>query len=126
MDSDDETAGDDGIADTMEEYADPDELVGTEPKTEIMDSSNLSGGTQALAERTTTPFMTKYEKARVLGTRALQISMNAPVMVDVDGEIDPLKIAAKELREKKVPMIVRRYLPDGCYEDWPVHDLIID
>jgi DNA-directed RNA polymerase I, II, and III subunit RPABC2 len=39
----------------------------------------------------TTPYMTKYERARVLGTRALQISMNAPVMVDLDGETDPLE-----------------------------------
>eukprot|EP00619_Florenciella_sp_RCC1007_P007086 CAMPEP_0205935556 /NCGR_PEP_ID=MMETSP1325-20131115/39414_1 /ASSEMBLY_ACC=CAM_ASM_000708 /TAXON_ID=236786 /ORGANISM="Florenciella sp., Strain RCC1007" /LENGTH=52 /DNA_ID=CAMNT_0053305651 /DNA_START=18 /DNA_END=176 /DNA_ORIENTATION=- len=52
--------------------------------------------------------------------------MNAPVMVDIEGEIDPLKIAAKELREKKIPMIIRRYLPDGCYEDWPIAELIID
>lgn len=65
--------------------------------------------------RTTTPYMTKYERARVLGTRALQISMNAPVLVDVEGETDPLQIAIKELREKKIPLVVRRYLPDGWY-----------
>ena len=35
------------------------------------------------SQRITTRYMTKYEKARVLGTRALQISMNAPVMVDI-------------------------------------------
>ena len=39
--------------------------------------------------------------------------MNAPVLVDVEGETDPLQIAIKELREKKVPLVVRRYLPDG-------------
>ncbi len=64
-------------------------------------------------KRTTTPYMTKYERARVLGTRALQISMNAPVLVDLEGETDPLQIAIKELREKKIPLVVRRYLPDG-------------
>lgn len=64
-------------------------------------------------QRQTTPFMTKYEKARILGTRALQISMNAPVLVDLEGETDPLQIAIKELREKKIPLIVRRYMPDG-------------
>lgn len=64
-------------------------------------------------DRSTTPYMTKYEKARILGTRALQISMNAPVLVDLEGETDPLQIAIKELREKKIPLIVRRYLPDG-------------
>ncbi|KAK4941875.1 subunit common to RNA polymerases I, II, and III, partial [Elasticomyces elasticus] len=69
-------------------------------------------------QRTTTPFMTKYERARVLGTRALQISMNAPVLVDLEGETDPLSIAMKELSQKKIPLIVRRYLPDGSFEDW--------
>ena len=38
---------------------------------------------------------------------------NAPVLVDLEGESDPLRIAEKELKEKKCPMIVRRYMPDG-------------
>lgn len=76
-------------------------------------------------QRMTTPYMTKYEKARVLGTRALQISMNAPVMVDVNGESDPLAIAMKELREQKIPLMVRRYMPDGSWEDWSVEELIL-
>ncbi|KAM7202317.1 RNA polymerase, subunit omega/K/RPB6 [Naviculisporaceae sp. PSN 640] len=75
-------------------------------------------------QRTTTPFMTKYEKARILGTRALQISMNAPVLVDLEGETDPLQIAIKELREKKIPLVVRRYMPDGYYEDWTCEELL--
>jgi len=75
-------------------------------------------------ERTTTPFMTKYERARVLGTRALQISMNAPVLVDIEGETDPLQLAIKELNQKKIPLIVRRYLPDGFYEDWSCDELL--
>eukprot|EP00189_Rhodosorus_marinus_P009424 CAMPEP_0184738656 /NCGR_PEP_ID=MMETSP0315-20130426/1302_1 /TAXON_ID=101924 /ORGANISM="Rhodosorus marinus, Strain UTEX LB 2760" /LENGTH=128 /DNA_ID=CAMNT_0027206517 /DNA_START=123 /DNA_END=509 /DNA_ORIENTATION=+ len=77
-------------------------------------------------ERTTTKYMTKYERARILGTRALQISMGAPILVELEGETDPLVIAQKELREKKIPITVRRYLPDGSYEDWNVDDLIID
>ena len=40
-------------------------------------------------------------------------SMNAPVLVDLEGETDPLQIAIKEMREKKIPLIVRRYMPDG-------------
>jgi len=85
-----------------------------------------SGPGTAPSERITTRYLTKYERARVLGTRALQISMNAPVMVDLDGETDPLKIAEKELRERKIPIIIRRYLPDGSHEDWSVDELIID
>lgn len=70
--------------------------------------------------------MTKYEKARVLGTRALQISMNAPPMVQLEGEDDPLQIAMKELRSKKIPLIIRRFLPDGSWEDWRVDELLVD
>ena len=72
----------------------------------------------AIADRITTPYMTKFERARILGTRALQISMNAPVMVELEGETDPLHIALKELRERKIPTTVRRFLPDGSFEDW--------
>jgi DNA-directed RNA polymerases I, II, and III subunit RPABC2 len=66
--------------------------------------------------------------------------MNAPVLVDLEGETDPLQIAIKELREKKIPLIVRRYMPDGwwvvqslCaaeiltwqrYEDWTCEELL--
>ncbi|KAA8895651.1 DNA-directed RNA polymerases I [Sphaerosporella brunnea] len=75
-------------------------------------------------QRNTTPYMTKYERARLLGTRALQISMNAPVLVDTGGETDPLQIAMKELQEKKIPLVIRRYLPDGFYEDWRCEELI--
>lgn len=51
--------------------------------------------------------------------------MNAPVLVPTEGETDPLAIAMKELAQKKIPLIVRRYLPDGSYEDWGVQELII-
>ncbi|KAL6839612.1 hypothetical protein ACP4OV_030551 [Aristida adscensionis] len=77
-------------------------------------------------ERKTSKYMTKYERARILGTRALQISMNAPVMVELEGETDPLEIAMKELRARKIPFTIRRYLPDGSYEDWGVDELIVE
>ncbi|WVY92821.1 hypothetical protein V8G54_031909 [Vigna mungo] len=76
--------------------------------------------------RKTSKYMTKYERARILGTRAVQISMNAPVMVELEGETDPLEIAMKELRERKIPFTIRRYLPDGSYEDWGVDELIVE
>lgn len=90
------------------------------------DMGTPTGPGIAPSERITTKYLTKYERARVLGTRALQISMNAPVMVDLDGETDPLKIAEKELRERKIPIIIRRYLPDGSHEDWSMDELIVD
>ncbi|BFU18861.1 RNA polymerases domain containing protein [Entamoeba histolytica HM-1:IMSS-B] len=77
-------------------------------------------------DRTTTRFMTKYEKARVLGTRALQISMNAPVFVPLNGMTDALEIAMAELKAGKIPFIIRRRLPNGSYEDWKVSELIVE
>nr|CAB3265019.1 DNA-directed RNA polymerases I, II, and III subunit RPABC2-like [Phallusia mammillata] len=102
----------------MENAEDGDQRV------EIMDASEI--GAIAPSKRITTPYLTKYERARVLGTRALQISMNAPVMVELEGETDPLQIAMKELKAKKIPIIIRRYMPDGSYEDWSIDELIIE
>ncbi len=69
--------------------------------------------------------MTKYERARILGTRAMQIALCSPVMVELEGETDPLMIALKELKNKKIPLIVRRYMPDGSYEDWSIDELVV-
>ena len=116
-----------GLDDVMD-----DQPMQTEDGQDIITTQELGGGSRLNAkavrkeDRVTTRYMTKYERARVLGTRALQISMNAPVMVDIAGETDPLKIAMKELRERKIPMIIRRYLPDGHYEDWSLGELFCE
>ena len=52
--------------------------------------------------------------------------MDAPVLIDLEGETDPLAIAMKELRNGKIPLMVRRFLPDGSFEDWRIKDLIVE
>lgn len=122
-----EEAGDQHGSQQDDENNENDELdVTGEHRTVVEMDDNPPVGSTASSERITTRYLTKYERARVLGTRALQISMNAPVMVDLDGETDPLRIAEKELRERKIPIIIRRYLPDGSHEDWAVDELIVD
>ena len=96
----------------------PDEVVGAEAEDKEQEKTQRP--------RKTSKYMTKYERARILGTRALQISMNAPVMVELEGETDPLEIAMKELRARKIPFTIRRYLPDGSYEDCGVDELIVE
>ena len=50
--------------------------------------------------------------------------MGAPVMVEMTAGItDPLDIARMELIAEKIPIIIRRYLPNGSYEDWPASSL---
>jgi DNA-directed RNA polymerase I, II, and III subunit RPABC2 len=76
-------------------------------------------------KRRTSKYMTKYEKSRILGTRALQISSGSPIMIDYKTETDPLRIALMELRQGKIPMVIRRKLPDNSHEDWVISDMII-
>lgn len=89
-------------------------------------AGGAAAGTKAVdpSQRVTTRYMTKYERARILGTRALQLSFNAPPMVDPKEETDALRIAMMELKENKIPIIVRRYLPDGSWEDFAASELI--
>lgn len=69
--------------------------------------------------------LTKYEKARILGNRAQQLNNGAQPMVDVDGLIDVMDIAKKELFEKKLPYIIRRKMPDGNYKNIRLSEIII-
>lgn len=72
----------------------------------------------------TMPFITKFEKARLLGERAKQINAGAQPMVKVDDDIiDGYLIALQEFDEKKIPMILCRPLPNGGCEYWKLQDL---
>jgi DNA-directed RNA polymerase I, II, and III subunit RPABC2 len=74
----------------------------------------------------TLPFLTKYEKTRILGQRAKQINDGATPFVKVpEGVIDGYLIAIKELEEKKIPFIIRRPLPNRGSEYWHLEDLQI-
>jgi DNA-directed RNA polymerase subunit K/omega len=69
--------------------------------------------------------VTRFEKARIVGARALQISMGAPILVDISGGISsPIDIALKELEVGVLPMTIRRTLPDGTYQDIPLKWLL--
>jgi DNA-directed RNA polymerase I, II, and III subunit RPABC2 len=72
----------------------------------------------------TLPFLTKYEKTRVLGQRAKQINAGARPMIDVPQNImDGYIIAKLELEQKKIPFIIKRPLPNGECEYWNLTDL---
>jgi len=72
----------------------------------------------------TIPFMTKFEKARILGQRAKQINSGATPFVKVpESVIDGYLIAELELKQKRIPFIIRRPLPNGGSEYWSIKDL---
>lgn len=74
----------------------------------------------------TLPFLTKYEKARILGERAKQINAGSKPLIPIrDGLIDGYLIALEELEQKKIPFIIKRPLNNGGCEYWKLHDLEI-
>jgi DNA-directed RNA polymerases I, II, and III subunit RPABC2 len=68
------------------------------------------------------PKITRFEKARIVGARALQISMGAPILIDADEQsiTNPIDIALKELEAGILPITIRRTLPDGTFQDIPL------
>jgi DNA-directed RNA polymerase I, II, and III subunit RPABC2 len=74
----------------------------------------------------TLPFLTKYEKTRILGIRTKQINEGAKPYLDVNPTIiDGYIIAQLELEHKKLPFIIRRPIPNGGSELWKLQDLEI-
>jgi DNA-directed RNA polymerase I, II, and III subunit RPABC2 len=74
----------------------------------------------------TLPFLTKYEKTRILGERTHQINSGSKPFVQVESDIiDGYLIALAELEQKKIPFIVKRPLPNGGCEYWKLKDLEI-
>lgn len=73
------------------------------------------------------PWLTKYEKARIIGARALQLSLGAPPLLAIEklGTKDPVEIAAMELKAKVLPIVIRRWTPGGSYQDIPLKYLEI-
>jgi DNA-directed RNA polymerase subunit K/omega len=69
--------------------------------------------------------LTRFERARVVGARALQISMGAPVLLDVPSSLkSPISIAELELQEGALPISIRRALPDGTSLNIPLKTLL--
>lgn len=72
----------------------------------------------------TLPFLSKYERTRILGERAKQINDGAKSFVITDPSIiDGYLIALAELEQKKIPFIIRRPLSNGASEYWKLKDL---
>ena len=66
------------------------------------------------------PKITRFEKARIVGASALQISMGAPILVDAAENTNPIDIALSELDAGILPITIRRTLPDGTFQDIPL------
>ncbi|MCX6649449.1 MAG: DNA-directed RNA polymerase subunit K [Candidatus Bathyarchaeota archaeon] len=70
------------------------------------------------------PKLTRFERARIAGARALQVSLGAPILVELPPKMsDPIDIALVEIKAGVLPMTIRRTLPDGSHQDIALADL---
>ncbi len=79
-----------------------------------------------ITKKTTIPYLTKYERTRLIGVRAQQLNTGSIPTVIVGDLKSTVKIAEKELRERKIPLFIRRPLPNGEHEDWRIDEFIIE
>ena len=71
------------------------------------------------------PKLTRFERARIIGARSLQLSMGAPILAELPEEMsDPIDIALTELKADILPMTLRRILPDRSWQDIDLHVLL--
>ena len=67
------------------------------------------------------PTLTRFEKARIMGARALQLSLGAPVFIEIPkNATTSLEIAMEELKQRVIPIVIRRTLPNGDYQNIPI------
>jgi len=70
------------------------------------------------------PKLTRFERARIVGARSLQVAMGAPAFVPLEaGYKGPIEIATAELEEDALPISIRRSLPNGAKQDIPIRAL---
>ena len=72
------------------------------------------------------PFLTLYERTKIIGFRANQLSQGARPYIDIPEYVtDVGEIARLELQARRLPLIIRRPMPDGSHEYWRLSDLLI-
>jgi len=78
------------------------------------------------AAHSTYPFLTLYERTKVLSMRASQLARGAQPFIDVPEYLtDVYEVAKAELEAKRLPYIMKRPMPDGKYEYWRLADLMV-
>ena len=91
------------------------------PSRELADDANAAD-----AAHTSQPFLSVYERTKILGFRANQLAQGArPYVVVPEHVTQTLDIAAMELEQRRLPYIIKRPMPNGTFEYWRLSDLMI-
>jgi DNA-directed RNA polymerase I, II, and III subunit RPABC2 len=84
------------------------------------------GGEKADVNHRTYPFLTNFERTKIIGLRANQISRGSVPFISVPKHVTDVRdIARLELEQKRLPYLIKRPLPDGTFEYWRLSDLIL-
>jgi DNA-directed RNA polymerase I, II, and III subunit RPABC2 len=128
---DDEEEGDEEDDDNIDETElkkenEDDDIIDCFYDFEQNEINNIQNNDVPKEDRITMPYLTKYERVRVLGTRAKQISLGAKILVkNVDLTTkNPFEIAKIELSLGIIPFKIRRPLPNGKVEEWKISELV--
>jgi len=85
-----------------------------------------SDGVNVDSRHKSVPYLTLFEKTKLIGFRANQLAQGARPLVDVPKHVtDVIDIARIELEQKRMPYILKRVMPDGTFEYWRLTDLLI-
>ena len=132
-DDDEEEEPDENYLQKFDEEINRNYILDNHPECAIHNKTEISAMVQVVRDENgniiddlhkTLPYLTKYERARVLGQRAKQINAGAKVFVKVpENVIDGYLIAEQELAQKRIPFIIRRPTPGGGCEYWNLRDL---
>ncbi len=140
MDKDEEEFGNESEEDYDESQGDEEagELDDAQPTEDAPDEMQLNDATDThvidhhearvhmiTGTKITSNFLTRYERTRVLGIRIKQLQLGAPPLVDIKKLTTEKDIALAELKQRKLPFIIRRYIcrRPAKYEDWRLCDL---
>lgn len=90
----------------------------------VIESADVIPIEKISKKKITSPFMTRYEFARLIAARTVQILSDENFECD-DGSLNPEEIAIRELHERRIPLVIIRKLPNGKEEVWKVKDMHI-
>ena len=78
------------------------------------------------AKHRSVPYLTQFERTKILGFRTNQLSQGARPYIAVPAHITELRdIARLELEARRLPILIKRPMPDGTFEKWRLSDLLL-
>jgi len=114
----------DSVSDTESIASESDVVTKQSKHTEIV-SVNETYDRYNNTTKITKPILTRFEKAKLLGVRSEMLASGSPALIHIPpGVTSVYEIAKLEFKQKKIPLIIKRTLPNNTCEYWRLEDLV--